>query len=94
MNCLGEAGPGCSAHAEGCDGSTGTQRIVGFVSTIFPFLFRFQCFPFSNFLFQSLFFVCAKKKEEEKEKKTHTNKSIKIKNVSLDNVKRNDTFEM
>lgn len=25
MNCLGESGPGCSAHAEGCDGSTGIQ---------------------------------------------------------------------
>lgn len=25
VNCLGESGPGCSAHAEGCDGSTGIQ---------------------------------------------------------------------
>lgn len=24
VNCIGESGPGCSAHAEGCDGSTGT----------------------------------------------------------------------
>lgn len=26
INCIGESGPGCSAHAQGCDGSTGTQK--------------------------------------------------------------------
>lgn len=33
-------GPGCSAHAEGCDGSTGIQQhcIVGFVFQPFSLL--------------------------------------------------------
>lgn len=38
--CLGESGPGCSAHAEGCDGSTGTQRnIVDVLLVIWIFSF-------------------------------------------------------
>lgn len=51
MNRLGESGPGCSAHAEGCDGSTGTQRIVGLVPTVYCFCFISSVFC-SYFLFQ------------------------------------------
>lgn len=40
---IGESGPGCSAHAEGCDGSTGTQRNIVDVLLV---IWKFSFFPF------------------------------------------------
>lgn len=35
MKRSGESGPGCSAHAQGCDGSTGTQKSSEWISFFF-----------------------------------------------------------